>query len=498
MFLEQFCQYQKIVIQCHDNPDADTIGAGFALYQYFFWQGKQVSMVYGGSQPVSKPNMLQMLEMLHIPLEHVDQLPETDLLLLVDCQYKEGNVTCFEAPQVACIDHHREGERLTYPNYIKSNYGSCCTVCWSLLRETDFQVNENANLATAMYFGLYQDTGAFSEISHPMDKDMHDALVVNQYQMNQLVNANLTAEELILAGEGLSNAIFNEEYKYALLEMEPCDSNVLGIIADLLIQVDSIEMCIVYNQLDYGIKYSVRSCTNEINAAQVAKYLAGDYGNGGGHYNKAGGYIVPKEAKKVKAQCDFQEYFQEKMRTYFSNCQLIYARKHTFYTKKLTKYRNLPIIYGVIPLAEYVKGGTPLVIRTLEGDLELLVGEDRYLMVGSRGEIYPISREKFGRMYHMIDGNALIKSSYEPTVINSNNGHVYSLKEYVRACRPNIDYYVYAKPLECNMKLFTRWDESQYLWGNIGDYLVFDSEDKKEVSIIAKDIFEETYERLEK
>ena len=35
MFLNQFEEMESICIQCHDGPDADTIGAGFALYDYF-------------------------------------------------------------------------------------------------------------------------------------------------------------------------------------------------------------------------------------------------------------------------------------------------------------------------------------------------------------------------------------------------------------------------------------------------------------------------------
>ena len=41
MFLDQFEEMESICIQCHDGPDADTIGAGFALYDYFEKKGKE-------------------------------------------------------------------------------------------------------------------------------------------------------------------------------------------------------------------------------------------------------------------------------------------------------------------------------------------------------------------------------------------------------------------------------------------------------------------------
>ena len=33
MFLDMLDRYDKITVQCHDNPDADTIGAGFGVYR---------------------------------------------------------------------------------------------------------------------------------------------------------------------------------------------------------------------------------------------------------------------------------------------------------------------------------------------------------------------------------------------------------------------------------------------------------------------------------
>ena len=35
MKLSELLHYDKIVIQCHDNPDPDTIASGYALYYYF-------------------------------------------------------------------------------------------------------------------------------------------------------------------------------------------------------------------------------------------------------------------------------------------------------------------------------------------------------------------------------------------------------------------------------------------------------------------------------
>ncbi len=41
-------KFHTIVVQLHDNPDADAVGSGYALYKYFKFKGKQVRLVYGG------------------------------------------------------------------------------------------------------------------------------------------------------------------------------------------------------------------------------------------------------------------------------------------------------------------------------------------------------------------------------------------------------------------------------------------------------------------
>ena len=46
MKLSDLLKFDSIVIQCHDNPDADAIGSGFALYSYFRDKGKNVRFIY--------------------------------------------------------------------------------------------------------------------------------------------------------------------------------------------------------------------------------------------------------------------------------------------------------------------------------------------------------------------------------------------------------------------------------------------------------------------
>ena len=61
MRLADLLVYNNIIIQCHDNPDADAIASGYAVYTYLQENGKQVRFIYGGSNVIRKSNLLMMV-----------------------------------------------------------------------------------------------------------------------------------------------------------------------------------------------------------------------------------------------------------------------------------------------------------------------------------------------------------------------------------------------------------------------------------------------------
>lgn len=172
MKLKELLHYDNIVIQCHDNPDADAIASGYGLYQYFKMMGKQTRFIYSGNARIQKKNLVMMVEELQIPIEYVTELAAPDLLILTDCQYGEGNVTRFDAKQVAMIDHHEICVKKNEFTEIRSNYGSCSTVVYSMLLDEGIRVSMYKELVTALYYGLYMDTNGFSEIKHVTANDL--------------------------------------------------------------------------------------------------------------------------------------------------------------------------------------------------------------------------------------------------------------------------------------------------------------------------------------
>lgn len=294
MRLRDLLEYNNIVVQCHDHPDADAIASGYGLYTYFKEQGKKVRLVYGGRGVVRKSNLVTMIRELDIPLEHVRNMGKehpAELLITVDCQYGEGNVSLYPAQSVAVIDHHPVDQKLPNLSRVESELGACATLVWLMLQEEGYDINTNEDLATALYYGLYTDTSNFDGLYQEKDIQLKEEAAIDYGLITRLKNANISIEELEVAGAALLRCDYNEQYRFAVVKAGPCDPNVLGLISDMVLEVDAIDVCAVFNIQPNGVKLSIRSCDENIRANDLAAKLCQGIGSGGGHEMKAGGFL---------------------------------------------------------------------------------------------------------------------------------------------------------------------------------------------------------------
>ena len=494
--LSQLTGFNNIVIQCHDNPDADALASGYALKWYLEKKGIDARFIYGGKFPVQKSNLVLMKDMLEIPAEYVTELDKPELLVTVDCQYGESNVTHFDADNIAVIDHHQVSGQLPELSEVRSTYGSCATVLYELIKNEGIDVNEDEKIATALYYGLMTDTNGFAEISHPADRDLRDFAKFRSTDIVLFKNSNLSKEELVIAGDALKHAKYNEEHSYSIVEAKPCDPNILGIISDMLLEVDSISTCLVYSILPFGVKISVRSCVKEVKASELAGFLAEGFGGGGGHLVKAGGFLKKDLIEKsgIAYESDkLKELMDSRMKEYFETSEIIYAGKHEEPIEKLTKYLKNEVKVGCVEATKLAKPGTVITIRTLEGDVDIDIEEDIYIILGVEGELYPTRKSKFEASYRFIDEKYVYPGEYVPAVINTGTGERIEVLPYARACIAAGGSGIYARQLDHRVKVFTSWDPEKYYLGVKGDYLAVRVDDLSDVYIVEKKIFNKTY-----
>lgn len=521
MRLSQLLAYDDIVVQCHDNPDADAIASGFGVYTYLKNQGKKVKLVYGGRYRIQKSNLRLMVSELDIPIEHVESLEQPELLVTVDCQYGEGNVTSFQAKQVAVIDHHQVCRELPELSEVRSNLGACATVVREMMQAEGIDINEDKKLATALYYGLLTDTNNFTEISHPLDKDLRDDAAFERSAIVRFRNSNLSLKELEIAGMALIGYDYNETYRYAVVEAKPCDPNILGMISDLMLEVDAVDTCLVYSVMPFGVKISVRSCVKEVKASELAEFITEGIGSGGGHLEKAGGFIQMElldrayevfcKKMSVAVQREFQEenhgihpdtegingFLKWRMDDYFDDIEVIYAQDYEIDITDMKIYKKKKLTLGFVEACNVFPIGTEITVRTLEGDLDVEIQEDIYIMIGIQGEAYPNKKEKFERSYKRVETPYVFEGEYEPVIKHVVEGENVSLVPYAQSCVSTGEVYIYVKKLDHRVKVFTAWDEDKYMLGKEGDYLAVRKDDMHDIYIIERSIFERTYELVE-
>ena len=500
MKLSDLKNNSSVVIQCHDNPDADAIASGWGVYLYCQKNNIPARFIYGGKFPIQKSNLILMKDSFNIPIEYVEEMDEVPFLLTVDCQYGEGNVKKFPAKEVAVIDHHRVSGNLPEMNEVRSNLGSCSTIVWDMLKKEGISVNENTNLATALYYGLMTDTNGFAELNHPMDRNLRDDLDYRKSDISLFRNSNLSLDELKIAGEALENSEYKKEYKYGMVESKPCDPNILGVISDMLLEVHGINSCLVYSILKFGVKISVRSCDKEVQASELAQFISEGIGSGGGHLDKAGGFLERELIEKKG--CEYtpegiRNLLTDRMNEYFSKTEIIYVKNYKSQMTDCQVYAKRQLHMGYLDPKDLNLEGVLVSIRTLEGDIDVQLTDDIYITLGLDGEVWPQKKAKFEKNYLYSDEPYVFPGEYEPSVKDAKTGDIISVVPYAKTCISTATGRVYAKELDHRIKIFTTWDEEKYYLGKPGDFFVARVDDPDDVYIVQRNIFFLSYDKVD-
>ncbi len=529
-------KYEKIVIQCHNAPDADALASGYGVYCYLQSHGKRVRMIYSSSKEhevhIQKRNLQLMVADLEIPVEYVVKLDEEpDLLVLVDGQYREGNVREFSGKTVAVIDHHKVNCEENQPKMreIRDRYGSCSTIIWDMLVDEGWDFSKDKKLSTALYYGLYMDTTELEELSHPKDMDLVDALRLccDDDMLFRWRCHNLALLEMKSAGQALSGYEYFEKWHFAIMEMRGedgkyLDQNLLGVISDLLIRVDGVDACIAFCEQDDCFRLSIRTCTKEILAEDLIRFVTAGLGGGGGRSKrKAGGSLKKKELlalyqswyghaptegnslRELVAHllADRMKDYQESQEVYYSGkeetVQKIQLEKMQMYEKRTD------IVIGYMPATKLYPEGTMINVRTMEGDAVEQIAKDTYLLFGVTGEPYTNREDFFLKQYTPCNKTYQFSSEYPPRITKVDTGdgggvsepiQLETLQSLVSTCSLKSGHKVFARPLTCRTKIFSPYRED-YLFGEPGDWLVANAQTPKKVHIVKKEIFPQLYEQ---
>ena len=497
-FFQSVNDFRTIYIQTHRVPDADAIASAYSLKVLFDNLGCRSEILFDDQERI-KNNIRNLIDQYDIPTTSFPiggEIQDEDLLLLVDAQYLAGNTTHVKARNVAVIDHHIDQSNHSYVfSNIQPRIGACCAMTFDYLRQAKITVT--TELATIIYFGLYMDTGGFSGRLTNLDTEAKEHLesIVSFYDFNQLRLASLAFTDLAVIAEGLRNTERFGALAFAMFR--DCDDSLLGHVADLLIEIDGVEIVVVYSEREDGYKLSVRSYHDHITAENIVVAITDGAGSGGGTTHKAGGFIL--NSRLTPPNDTISATLLIRTRAIDFTQALVFLRTGEDDPLRLLAERSFSSHVKRDYALRFFKVRNyfddPIHIKTLEG-MAAAEPED-FVVIGMKSEIWPMTAEYFSSHYSVVDdtsGGCLSDSHIDTYGIRlqSETKSVHITRESVHElgiCSPVKGKPIRAIELTRPTKVRTRWGDFN---GKVGDYLIY--HDKSEYYVCDREIFLITYE----
>ena len=523
MKLKDLLNYNDIVIQCHDELDADTIASGYALLKYLKKEGKSPRLVYTGKKKGIRNSLNELKKRFNIPLDYLDGLEEkAELLVTVDCRAGERNVSALPYRNLAVIDHHavKAGETLPELCEIRTEengYASCATVLWAMLKEAGYPVEKDDQLPTILYYGLYMDTQEL-KTARAKDYEMLADLVPDGSIVAELQGSNLSQEDIRVTGRAYGSLHINSQYHFAVAQVEPCDPEILGIVGDELMKVAGVNVSAAYCILKdkEGVKISVRCRRNSRYAANlIVDWLVRDMGrDGGGDSKKAAGRIPQTLLEEECAEDGWDDLsgaagrlIYKKLTEYFEappkelrTGEYSPEKALEFCSGGTALYRKKQVPVGYVKAADLCKKGEKILIRMLEGDIRMEVSPDLYIMIGLDGEIYHTDESTLRKKYNLTNDPFSLdsESPWQPKIYHYAGMKPELLIPYAKTCFARPEKTIRASRLDCRLNVLTTWGNGEWHLGEAGDWLVSQEDiDPQDIYIVQNTIFQRTYEKAE-
>ena len=302
----------RITAICHENPDADTLGAATAIVIAAERMGKTAEVVSGDVPAPFLSFMPRVAQVRRAP-----QL-EPDVAVVVDAGdlARTGSVTTEHADwlsrsRIVNIDHHISNPGFGEAQLIDPNAAATCELVALLLPELGVPID--AEIATALLGGIVQDTHTFA---HPnatprtlrVAADLVEA-GANLSAINRAVYADkpystlaLWGEMLAGIGQRLDGRIVFASMTIAMLERAGEQPTASEGFVDLLGSTKAADINVLFKEAEPGrVRVSVRTTERADAVAITAAF------GGGGHARAAGCTLLePMDRARdlVLAECE--------------------------------------------------------------------------------------------------------------------------------------------------------------------------------------------------
>jgi nanoRNase/pAp phosphatase (c-di-AMP/oligoRNAs hydrolase) len=293
-----------VLIISHENPDPDSLASGKALAYLLekLW-GIPSRLLYSGL--VARAENKAMLRILTPEWDYIEELSNLDqysTIAMVDTQPGAGNNNLPDGimPGIV-IDHHlplREGLQTVRYFDVRPEVGATASIIYQYLESARIMVE--ADLATAIFYGIQTDTRSLSRSASQVDQNVYFKLLsmLDHGKLTRIEQAGLPRDYYRAFSQGLkASRIFGSAVVAYLGELHRPD--FIAEMADLLIRLEGARTVLCSGYHGSTLYLSLRTELNGEDAGFLIQRIIISPGKAGGHGAMAGGQ-VPIDEKPVE------------------------------------------------------------------------------------------------------------------------------------------------------------------------------------------------------
>lgn len=284
-----------VPILVHSDPDPDAVSSAVAVRALL--ERTEDDMPIVTRRAITRPENRRMTDLLGIRVIEVsqDELLAFDRLIAVDTQPTD---LCVEdGPELAVIDHHPFDDGLCATLHdVRPHLGSTATMLTQYFRALDERRVGEA-LATALLFGIKTDTDGLTRKVTPEDVEAYAFLQerADMAVLNRFERPAYPVDAARAFGRALEHMCHQDDVVVAFAgELTAEASHILADLGDFCLGIDTMCWALAAGYVDDDLTVSIRHLGAAPGAGELARELAGEGGNGGGHDTMAR-FSVPRE-----------------------------------------------------------------------------------------------------------------------------------------------------------------------------------------------------------
>jgi nanoRNase/pAp phosphatase (c-di-AMP/oligoRNAs hydrolase) len=282
-----------LAVVTHDNPDPDAIGSALALARIAESLGVDADACYFGDISHQENRALvNLLDLRLRSLEPGDTLSDYGGIALVD--HSRPGVNDGLPPETAIdvvVDHHppRSPIEAQYVD-LRSAVGATSTLLADYLRHLDVDIDRT--IATTLLYGIRIDTADFTREVSSTDFEAAAFLLphADLQVLDRVESPSMSPEVLETLGKAVENRVVRGE-ALATGVGRIRDRDALAQAADYLLNMEGVDMTLVYGFMDDTVYVSGRARGASVDLGETLRDALGAIGSAGGHADMAGAQI---------------------------------------------------------------------------------------------------------------------------------------------------------------------------------------------------------------